>query len=97
MTSNELALLNKKKKAAKIMQLHQKGKIPDEVVILFGMSGELPEKSVYSQFTPEEKQSYWENRMASNLGDEPWKRSLNRLPAMFQEIMPIHNWLQEGF
>ena len=79
------------------MQLHQSGKIPDEVVVLFGMSGDLPEKSVYSQFTLEEKQAYWEKRMASNFGDESWKRRISRLPAMFQEVLPQHNWLQEGF
>lgn len=83
--------------AIRMAQLHQQGKISDQVMMLYGISGDLPERIVYAQLTETEKRELWEERMVSRLGPQ-WRRHVSNLPAIFCEIQHgTHNWLQEGF
>lgn len=84
------------KTSIRMAQLHQKGIISDEVMLLYGISGDLPERRVYAQLTESEKQVLWEDRMEQKLGPQ-WKRHIRNLPSMFCETKGVHNWLQEGF
>ena len=83
------------KKAAKMIKLHQKGAISDNTLMMFGISGELPEQLVYEKLTRDEKQKFWEKRLEDNFGSQ-WKRHINKLPALFREI-ESPDWLKEGF
>lgn len=84
--------------AIRMAQLHQQGKISDQVMMLYGISGDLPERRVYARLSDNEKLALWEERMELRLGPS-WRRHIHNLPSMFQERQQteIHNWRQEGF
>lgn len=83
--------------AIRMAQLHQQGKISDQVMLLYGISGDLPERRVYARLTEREKRTLWEDRMEMRFGPN-WRNHVNNLPPMFQEQQfEIHNWRQEGF
>lgn len=78
------------------MKLYQQGAISTEFLIIYGISGELPEEEVYLSLSSEEKQALWEDRMDKSFGPD-WKRHIKNLPAIFQELQDNHNWLKDGF
>ena len=83
--------------AIRMTQLHQQGKISDQVMLLYGISGDLPERETYEQLDETEKRTLWEERISRRLGSQ-WRSRINNLPAMFCEIQHgTHNWIQEGF
>lgn len=88
--------------ALKLNQLHQRGLVPDEFLALYGISGELPDRNLYMEMSPEEKQGVWEERMESRLGPNWRERFQNRgnffglLTRRKIEYNKI-NWNQEGF
>jgi hypothetical protein len=83
--------------AIRMAQLHQKGIISDQVMLLYGISGELPERQVYARLTEREKLAIWEERMGNRFGPD-WRTHISTLPSMFREDRHSgHNWLQEGF
>lgn len=83
--------------AIRMAQLHQQGKISDQVMLLYGISGDLPERKFYAKLSDNEKLALWEERMELKLGPS-WRRHINNLPTMFREVEQSgHNWLQEGF
>lgn len=57
----------------KMNELHKKGIISDEIMILYGISGELPERNMYAEMSVEEKQSVWEEKMEDRFGPE-WRQ-----------------------
>ena len=57
-------------------ELHKKGIISDEIMILYGISGELPEINMYKEMSFEEKQSIWEEKMEDRFGPE-WRQRFN--------------------
>jgi hypothetical protein len=90
------------KLALRMNQLHQQGIISDDIMMLYGISGELPDRSMYMEMTPEEKQSVWEERMENRLGPNWRQRFSNRntnfgiLSRTKIEYSKI-NWSSEGF
>lgn len=85
------------KTTLRMVQLHQQGKISDQVMMLYGISGDLPERKFYEKLSNNEKLALWEERMQLKFGIN-WRRHINNLPAMFRDIeQGVHNWLQEGF
>ena len=84
--------------AEKLKRLHAEGKIPEEMLLLYGISGPLPERSTYSALTEAEKQAMWEERMERNLGRN-WRRRFSTLPTLLKHAVEKtrHNWKLEGF
>ncbi len=81
-------------------QLHQKGVINDDIMILYGISGELPERGMYMALTQQEKQAIWEERMESRFGPN-WR---TRFSSMGLRLFNLNkkeynkiNWSKEGF
>ncbi len=82
-----------------LLTLHQQGRISDEVLLLYGISGELPDVDKYSKLSVSEKQSIWSERLALNLGTD-WERKVSRvrLPVVFRgRSFGKANWRREGF
>lgn len=92
--------------ANRLKTLHEKGIINEEVLVMYGISGPLPERISYNSLSPEEKQQFWENRMRNTYG-ENWRNRFSRAitdlpifnPIQFREnkSREIRNWKLEGF
>lgn len=93
--------------AVKMKDLHTRGKISDEVLMLYGISGPLPERRPPQELTEEEKQML-RNRITDRLGIH-WTERVEHVPAwlMNPEARTIHSdhsqpvknndWITEGF
>jgi len=88
--------------AIKMTQLHEDGKISNEMMLMYGMSGALPERSVYTELSEEEKEAIWTERMERRFGPN-WRRRFEggrfALPEFLQRRVErfVHDWLKEGF
>lgn len=80
--------------ALKLNRMFQQGKITEETLVLYGISGELPDRNLYVTLSPEEKQEIWSRRMENTYGPN-WRRSFRR--TFIQKIDNEINWKQEGF
>jgi len=84
--------------AIRMTQLHEKGIISDETMMLYGISGLLPERTAYMTLTLEEKEALWVERMENRFGPY-WRRRFRLLPSLlrggFRRM--THDWLKEGF
>lgn len=49
--------------ANRLQTMYEEGRISEELLILYGISGDLPELHVYHALTDEEKAALWESRM----------------------------------
>lgn len=58
------------------------GLIPEYVLILYGISGDLPEITEYSKLTEVERREFWESRMRNRYGDY-WRKHFSKLPLIF--------------
>lgn len=90
---------NKKTKLAENMiKLHRQGKIPEETLLLYGISGDLPEESVYKNMTIEEKENFWNQRNRQNFGDISNPYSFNHFMEK-QNKKPAEkiDWICQGF
>lgn len=84
-------------------QLHQQGIINDQTMLMYGISGDLPERSMYFSLSPEQKQAIWEEKMSNRFGPN-WRnvvsRNVTRL-LVFHKEKPLQsskvNWAKEGF
>jgi len=89
--------------AIRMTQLHEKGIISNDVMLLYGISGDMPERGAYMAMSPEEKEAVWAERMERRLGPnwrERFRQRQCRLPVFLQKGMakyPTHDWLKEGF
>lgn len=85
--------------AERLKELHAKGIVSDEVLLLYGISGDLPERNVYVRMTREEKVALWEQRMRDRYGpDWHWQDHLSFVPRWWREtVQEDDNWLEEGF
>lgn len=87
----------------KMNQLHQRGVISDEVMVLYGISGPLPDRDSYSGMTTDEKRVMWEERMSNRFGPNWRERFSQRVNAMpfftWRQVKSdqIINWQREGF
>lgn len=83
-------------------QLYQKGLITDEVLLMYGISGDMPEIHMYMSLTSEEKERVWSERMEDRYGPN-WATDFRRLnivvPVFVHGIYEINcvNWQKEGF
>ena len=80
--------------ANRLLDLRRKGMIPDEILFLYGISGDFPERHVYVSMTIAERQSMWQKRMEQRFG-LAWRRRFDNLPFFAKDC--VHNWLKEGF
>lgn len=84
-------------------RLHEQGLVSDQVMMLYGISGDLPERSNYFGLTDEEKERLWVERMERRFGPN-W---LDRFPSFRtsrpffnrrgEYEAPLTNWRLEGF
>lgn len=94
-TTKEARLANHMK------MLHQSGKIGDVGLMMFGISGTLPDPDAYKRMNNAEKQAIWKPRLTSRLGTE-WRENLNQPNAKIPVFDNRYdytkvNWLKEGF
>lgn len=83
------------RRGTKLMEMYRKGLIQQEVLILYGISGELPPRE--SMQTADERESVkqmFRDRMRTRFGSS-WE---GRLPVFWiSERIGLHDWLKEGF
>lgn len=86
------------RRASKMLELKEKGIISEETLILYGISGPLPDRHVYIQMSENEKERLWSERMERRFGED-WRRRLNIRPNFLRRKCEkiAHNWLKEGF
>jgi len=86
------------RRSNKMLDLKNKGLISEETLILYGISGPLPEREVYLNMTDIDKERLWINRMTRRFGHN-WEDRLNIQPDFFKKKIEriTHNWLKEGF
>lgn len=82
--------------AARLLSLRRQGLIPEETLMLYGISGDLPDRDAYAAMATEERRALWQNRMQQAFGRN-WQREFTNLPAIFTKEREIHNWIKEGF
>lgn len=88
--------------AAKMKRLHEKGIIDDSTLLLFGISGDLPERRVWVEMTTEEKEALWAQRLEGRFGPN-WRELVRELSGgtLFRFVTRQRrnevNWLKEGF
>jgi hypothetical protein len=86
----------------RMSQLHEQGIITDEVMALYGISGDLPERRMYVGLSIEEKQSLWEERMENRLGPnwrDRFSNGVNNLCFFTNKKIEYikTNWTKFGF
>lgn len=81
--------------ASRLLQLHQSGSISEDVLVLYGISGELPERNTYHLMTVEERKVLWTRRMEERYGPT-WRRHAPGFSKLW-ETLATHNWIKEGF
>lgn len=84
-----------------ILERHDDGLISNEALMLYGISGPLPEIHEYRNMTPRQREDWWSERLESRLGQN-WRERFHRrgyaLPAFLRMVeRSTHNWLKEGF
>lgn len=88
------------KLALRMNQLHEKGIINEELMILYGISGDLPERGMYMSLTQEEKQAFWNERMETRFGPN-WRRRFSSIGLRIFNLNKKEynevNWSKEGF
>ena len=84
-------------------RLFEKGMIGEETLLLYGISGTLPDRNVYFGMSPEEKQNLWEEKMLNRFGPN-WKDrfSENTLRLSIFNSKRLNckkkvDWKHEGF
>lgn len=93
---------NRKKQtdlSIKMNDLHSRGIISDEVMILYGISGPLPEQRMYSDLAADKKQAIWEEKMSNTFGPN-WKSRFTinvRASKEFTFDVEKVQWTKEGF
>ena len=85
----------------RMAQLHQQGRISDEMMLLYGLSGDLPDRPSYISLNEEEKEALFSERMERRFGPN-WRDRFDDLPRFLRrrtwiEDPQSHNWLKEGF
>lgn len=85
---------------AHLADLCRRGAITEETLILYGISGDLPDPDRYHMMSPDRQRSIWTGRMEKKLGPN-WRTYFTSLPFFLREVkissLGRHNWLKEGF
>lgn len=83
-------------------QLHQRGLITDAALMLYGISGPLPDAEEYSRLTVAQKNNIWHERMERKLGPD-WLSRLQNLSVPLPVVEEVRftpepaDWLRDGF
>jgi len=81
----------------RMIRMHREGNITDEVLLLYAVSGPLPQQE-YHTMSEVEKERWWEERVESNLGIE-WRTYLgsrSEFMKMSKNKAKV-NWAEDGF
>ena len=85
--------------AKNLIRLKEQGIITDNTLLLYGVSGDLPEQRTYQQLNLEESRSFWERKFRNRYGDS-WRNYFDTLPSIFDESHKAElskEWPKEGF
>lgn len=89
--------------ALRLTQLHEQGIIPPAILLMYGISGELPERNAYLGMSPEEREHLWNEKMETRFGPN-WGRMFNSRQIQNPFQSPFWrckyfkvDWLKEGF
>lgn len=105
-TRNEQVVLRRRGKnnrlRDKMINLYERGIVSNEIMMLYAISGPLPDVLEYRKMRAEQKEEFWSNRIEQNLGDVPqtrlnWREFQNKLREWFQFEDRKVNWMKEGF
>lgn len=105
MREEELSARRRQKetrRSLRMKQLHEQGIISDEVLLLYGISGEMPSPEVYAEMSREERLEIFQSRIENKFGPQ-WQR---QLPFIFRKMPFLTrigyepfkvDWIREGF
>lgn len=84
--------------ARRLNQLHDQGVIATEVLLLFGISGDLPEFDPQTgcYYTLQHRQSILRERMEKRFGKH-WQRRFPNAPIWLREAPEEPDWIEDGF
>lgn len=81
--------------ASRLLEMRNQGLIPEEMLLLYGISGDLPSPESYRSMSISERSELWRSRMRLTFGRD-WNENFADLPRIFIEN-PMHDWLKDGF
>lgn len=84
-----------KQSGQRIVDLYHQGLISKDMLMLYSVSGDMPDQFQYRGLTVAQKQEFWEKRMESRIGPE--FRDILELPKAFIITPDTTYWLIEGF
>lgn len=85
-----------------MVRLYEAGKIGTKEMMLYAISGPLPDRLEYQQWEPEQKEDFWLNRIEENMADIPqsrvnWEEFRGGVRHWFKFEERKANWMKEGF
>jgi hypothetical protein len=80
--------------ALRLNELHAKGVVSQETLLLYGISGELPDVDAYRRLNQEEKQLLWRERTEARFGPQA---NTSFLVPLIATSKLANNWRFEGF
>lgn len=90
--------------AQKLTKLHEQGRVSDEALLMYGISGDLPQRNVWREMSEEEKQHVFQERVERRFGPnwrdffgEPAARPILGWISAKVTSRQITNWQKEGF
>lgn len=103
---NEQILSRRKNQANKLKEkmidLYEQGKISNEMMMLYAISGPLPDVLEYRSLRPEQKEDFWTSRIEQRLGDVPqnkvnWRELRGNMKEWLKFEDTKVDWKKEGF
>lgn len=84
--------------ARNLLKMRERGLVNDEMLLMYGISGDLPERHIYTAMTPEQRREFFHSRMESRFGPN-WRRfvTLEWSEQIFEDREILEDWLTEGF
>lgn len=84
--------------AEKLTRLHRQGKVPEKMLIIYGVSGTIPYRHPVENrnLTPEEKIDVLQQRMERRFGVR-WRERFTELPPWLGGNDFRTDWIHEGF
>lgn len=82
-----------------MLRMHEQGQISDQILLLYGMSGDLPDQENYRTLQEHERHNFWSARMEKNLGPN-WRERFDSLPSLLKRMVSnrlIPQWIKDGF
>lgn len=78
----------------RMIDKYERGEISYETLLVYGVSGTLPDRKVLADMTDRERQDWWDTRMTMRFG-VTW-REITPIKNPFKPS-PKANWKKEGF